>query len=138
MGSIKCSLLIYLIFFCACILSTPLTLFRRRVATVCSIITLSHFPSVTFAYDESTYLDFVTKSSGKPNEYDINEAVPSRKVVISTKDLELITPPSDEDSLENVLRLIPSYKYFKLISKEYSSRSASYQEGQENLLAPFQ
>ena len=39
---------------------------------------------------------------------------------------------------EDMLQLIPSYKYFKIITKEYSSRSTKYEEGKENWGAAFQ
>lgn len=61
-----------------------------------------------------------------------SEIVPSRPTVISLPEER----PSD-NQIETVLNLIPSWKYFKIIAKEYSSRSTSYREGQENLMAPF-
>ena len=41
--------------------------------------------------------------------------------------------PSDFDK---VLKLIPSWKYYKIIANEYSRRSTDY-TGEENLLAPL-
>jgi len=71
----------------------------------------------------------------------VSATVPSRPTIISEKEISI--PPSSSantnpESLEGILNLIPSYKYFKIISKEYSSRSTNYVEGRENLLSPFQ
>ena len=68
----------------------------------------------------------------------VSATVPTRPTIIAAP--ELNTPPTtiNPESLEGVLNLIPSYKYFKIISKEYSSRSTNYVEGKENLLSPFQ
>lgn len=74
-------------------------------------------------------------------EEETSQNVPNRKFVISTKDLEKFTASStgaeDADSFDTVLKLIPSYKYFKIIGKEYSSRSTAY-TGLDNPFAPLQ
>jgi hypothetical protein len=70
---------------------------------------------------------------------DFSQNVPNRKLIISKKDFEDLSPveSDDKESLQTILKLVPSYKYFKIISKEYSSRSTSY-SGDDNLFAPFQ
>ena len=62
------------------------------------------------------------------------ETVPSRKVKVTMADGMKSNGPIDDFLLQN----IPSYKYFKIINKEYSSRSTAYVEGEENPFAAFQ
>jgi len=68
----------------------------------------------------------------------ISLTVPSRPTIIALPDEAAVSKEGDVDSFEEVLKLIPSWKYFKIIAKEYSSRSTNYQEGKENLFSPFQ
>jgi len=72
---------------------------------------------------------------------DVSMTVPSRNVVIKIPDEDLLIKPDPNakqvESVEEVLKLIPSWKYFKIIAKEYSSRSSTYKEGNENLMSPF-
>lgn len=60
-------------------------------------------------------------------------SVPSRPRIIAM--------PAEEESSGNpidaVFKLIPSTKYFKIISQEYSSRALGY-DGKDNLFAPLQ
>ena len=117
------------------------SLFRKKLITVCSIISISCSPVITLASIDSTFIDQATypESVGKinkSNDYEESQTVPSRKIIISAKDLE--STSSSDESLETILQLIPSYKYFKIIAKEYSSRSSNYQEGKDNIFAPFQ
>lgn len=46
------------------------------------------------------------------------------------------TNTNDKNDIEKVLDLIPSWKYYKLIGKEYSRRNSGYQGG-DDLLAPL-
>ena len=62
------------------------------------------------------------------------ETVPSRQVKVTMADAMKSTNPVDQFLLDS----IPSYKYFKVINKEYSSRSTRYKEGKENPFAAFQ
>ena len=62
------------------------------------------------------------------------ETVPSRKVKVTMADGVKSNGPIEDFLLQN----IPSYKYFKIINKEYSSRSTAYVEGEENPFAAFQ
>ena len=115
------------------------SLFRKKLITFCSIISISCSPVLasidsTFV-DQATYPESVGKIN-KSNDYEESQTVPSRKIIISAKDLE--STSSSDESLETILQLIPSYKYFKIIAKEYSSRSSNYQEGKDNIFAPFQ
>ena len=84
------------------------------------------------------YADYLDGIDGS-NE--VSLIVPSRKVVIKIPDDDLQAKPDPTakqvESIDEVLKLIPSWKYFKIIAKEYSSRSSSYKEGEENLIAPF-
>ena len=84
------------------------------------------------------YSDYLDGIDGK-NE--ISLIVPSRDITIKIPDEDLqvqSTKNGDQvESIEEVLKLIPSWKYFKIIAKEYSSRSTNYKEGEENLMAPF-
>ena len=41
-----------------------------------------------------------------------------------------------KNEVDEILDLIPSWKYFKIISQEYSRRSADY-TGDDNMLAPL-
>ena len=68
---------------------------------------------------------------------EVSEIVPSRKTVIAGPSADEYKVSADDSTVTTVLKLIPSYKYFKIIAKEYSSRSTSYVEGKEDLLAPF-
>ena len=72
---------------------------------------------------------------------DVSMIVPSRNVVIKipADALQAKSDPNAKqvESVEEVLKLIPSWKYFKIIAKEYSSRSTNYKEGEENLMSPF-
>ena len=77
---------------------------------------------------QATVIDEDTKSQA------IMETVPSRKVKVTMADGMKSNGPIDDFLLQN----IPSYKYFKIINKEYSSRSTTYVEGEENPFAAFQ
>ena len=103
--------------------------------------------------------DFDNNIESNTNNNDISMIVPSRKTVIKLSDDEMnvkINPNEQVESIDEVLKLIPSWKYFKIIAKEYrfdiiffiistiiniflsiSSRSTNYKEGQENFAAPF-
>lgn len=84
------------------------------------------------------YGDYLDGIEGKN---DISLIVPSREITIKIPEEDLqvqsIQKGEQVESFEEVLKLIPSWKYFKIIAKEYSSRSTNYREGQENLMAPF-
>mmetsp|Transcript_29244 Transcript_29244/g.64908 ORF Transcript_29244/g.64908 Transcript_29244/m.64908 type:complete len:166 (-) Transcript_29244:74-571(-) len=67
---------------------------------------------------------------------DISLNVPSRPTVIALDEDEWKVK-ADDDAVTTVLKLIPSYKYFKIIAKEYSSRSSNYVEGQDSMLSPI-
>lgn len=85
----------------------------------------------------TTYADYL---DGIEGTNDVSMTVPSRNVVIKIPDEDLQVkrdPTKQVESVDEVLKLIPSWKYFKIISKEYSSRSLNYKEGEENLLSPF-
>ena len=74
------------------------------------------------------------------NNNDVSLIVPSRKTIVKIPDEDKnvqVNPNEQIESIDQVLNLIPSWKYFKIISKEYSSRSTTYKEGQENYGAPF-
>lgn len=82
------------------------------------------------------YLDAIDSKN------EVSLTVPSREIVIKMPEEDLKTRTDGKnakqvESFDEVLKLIPSYKYFKIIAKEYSSRSSSYKEGDENLMAPF-
>lgn len=47
------------------------------------------------------------------------------------------SPTSPISPIEETLRLIPSWKYYKLIATEYSKRSADFAPGSENLFMPL-
>lgn len=68
---------------------------------------------------------------------EVSANVPSRKTVVSLDPKDSIIETNDFIGMKT-LKSIPSYKYFRAISKEYSSRSTDYREGKENLFAPFQ
>ena len=81
-----------------------------------------------------------TTSYAVEDSNDVSMTVPSRNVVIKIPDEDLLAKPDPSkqvESIDEVLKLIPSWKYFKIIAKEYSSRSTNYKEGEENLLSPF-
>lgn len=84
------------------------------------------------------FADYLDGIDGK-NE--VSKTVPSREIVIKMPEEDLKTTDGKDikqvESFDEVLKLIPSYKYFKIIAKEYSSRSSSYKEGDENMMAPF-
>lgn len=69
------------------------------------------------------------------NEVSANVPTRTTRVALDPKDSVI---SSDDSIAMQTMKLIPSYKYFKAISKEYSSRSTDYEEGKENLFAPFQ
>ena len=74
------------------------------------------------------------------NNNDVSLIVPSRKTIVKIPDEDKnvqVNPNEQIESIDQVLNLIPSWKYFKIIAKEYSSRSTTYKEGQENYGAPF-
>jgi hypothetical protein len=102
-------------------------------AAICSPFFLTVYP------DSFNDLDVATQTKSATERPDISLNVPSRKTVIEAP--KAVDPNAKVDVMkdpEGVLYLIPSYKYFKVIAKEYSSRSSKYVEGQENLLSPFQ
>lgn len=68
---------------------------------------------------------------------DVSANVPSRRTVVTLDPKDSVIEETEFIGMKT-LKLIPSYKYFKAISKEYSSRSTDYKEGDENLFAPFQ
>jgi hypothetical protein len=68
---------------------------------------------------------------------DVSANVPSRRTVVTLDPKDSVIEETEFIGMKT-LKLIPSYKYFKAISKEYSSRSSDYKEGDENLFAPFQ
>lgn len=68
---------------------------------------------------------------------DVSANVPSRRTVVTLDPKDSVIEETEFIGMKT-LKLIPSYKYFKAISKEYSSRSTHYKEGDENLFAPFQ
>jgi hypothetical protein len=91
-------------------------------------------PLISLADSESaSILQETTKVDAIDN---ISLNVPSRTSIITAPIEEEYLDQGGPVSFERVLKLIPSYKYFKVIMKEYSSRSASY-NGQDNLMAPF-
>ena len=74
------------------------------------------------------------------NNNDVSLIVPSRKTIVKIPDEDKniqVNPKEQIESIDQVLKLIPSWKYFKIIAKEYNSRSTTYKEGQENYGAPF-
>ena len=73
------------------------------------------------------------ESSPKVDDSQEMETVPNRLTKVTMAD-----GTSSANEFEDILQLIPSYKYFKIIRKEYSSRSTNYEEGKENWFAPFQ
>lgn len=125
--------------------SIHLKTLQKRIAT--SIVAASlwqQFVCISIANDE-TYGEMIRKQVLEAQEYDKylrdqgeSATVPSRRVKISETELNVDSKDLSDESFDSILKLIPSYKYFKVISKEYSSRSSNYIEGKENLLAPFQ
>ena len=85
--------------------------------------------------NDARYNEIVIQANKEQKETDsAMETVPSRKVKVTMADGLKSNGPIDDFLLQS----IPSYKYFKIINKEYSSRSTTYVEGEENPFAAFQ
>ena len=113
-------------------------------AIICGTTIFFSTPSSLLAFDVDESSQIIRDAQAYDLELrnnGVSATVPTRPTIIAAP--ELLIPPttsttSNPESLETILNLIPSYKYFKIISKEYSSRSTNYVEGKENLLSPFQ
>jgi len=115
------------------ILSTKNRLQRKAVLSV--LIAFQFSISPTCALNEFQSGDASLGIEAQDNLESLS--VPGRPLKFQEADLLPTIEPDNDNPFSVTLKLIPSYKYFKIISKEYSSRSTRY-SGEDNLFAPLQ
>ena len=92
-----------------------------------------HSPSPCFSLGDDEYFGDTTTSVGSININIFSPPSSIKKPSIEVNLDDLIEPKNELDKL---LNNIPSWKYYKIISKEYSRRSSDF-NGDVNFLAPL-
>ena len=70
------------------------------------------------------------------SQKDLAEGRSRARIAAAAAEAKPATEAASTSEIDEVLRLIPSVKYFKIIADQYSQRSADY-DGSTNLLTPL-
>jgi len=113
------------------------SLVRRKLATALMVFTTSihgcrayeEFGDTSSSVGSVSLNPFASAS-------DIEAARARARLAAAVRATETTEATSSTSEMDEVLKLIPSVKYFKIIADEYSRRSADY-DGSANMLMPL-